>query len=331
MRIAVLDDYQNVAKDMANWSTLGPKAAVSVFSDHLTSEDAVADRLKGFDVVVGMRERTAFPKTLLSRLPDLKLLITTGMANASFDVDAATELGITVAGTGGVAGDPTAELTWGLLLSLTRHIGEEQNATREGKWQTTVGTGLKGKTIGIIGLGRIGSEIARYSRAFQMNVVAWSQNLTKERAAECGAALVTKDDLLKQADFVTIHLRLSARTQALIGARELALMKPTALLLNTSRGPIVDERALVQAIDRGIIGGAGLDVFDEEPLPLNHPLRSLKHVVITPHLGYVTAESYRTMYSDAIQDIQALGAGEPIRVINQAVLQKSTRRKLELK
>ncbi len=316
MNVAVLDDYQAIALSMADWNSLGDGVRVQVFHDHLDGERALLDRLRPFEGIVAMRERTPFPRSLLEGLPHLRLLVTTGMRNASIDVEAATGLGITVCGTEGL-GYPTAELTWGLILAWARRIPCEDRATREGRWQTTVGLGLRGKVLGVIGLGRLGSQVATIGRAFGMSVIAWSQNLTVERAAACGAALVPKDDLLARADVVTIHLQLSDRTRGLLGARELRLMKATTLLVNTSRGPIVDERALIAALRERSIAGAALDVFDEEPLPPNHPLRQLDGTVITPHLGYVTAEGYEVFYRDAVEDIRAFQGGHPVRVLNR--------------
>ena len=317
VRVAVLDDYQEVALKMADWSVLPSDTQVQVFKDHLSDEKALADRLRDFEIAMAMRERTPFPRTVLQRLPKLKLLITTGMRNASIDVAAARDLGITVCGTGGLP-HPTAELTWGLILALLRQIPREDSATRSGHWQVSVGVGLRDKILGVMGLGNLGSQVATVGTAFGMSVLAWSQNLTTERAAQFGATLVGKDELLSRADIVTIHLVLSDRTRGLVGARELGLMKSTAYLVNTSRGPIVDEEALVQALRQGTIAGAALDVFDEEPLPLNHSLRRLENTVITPHLGYVTAETYKVFYGQAVEDIQAFLRGEPIRVINAA-------------
>jgi phosphoglycerate dehydrogenase-like enzyme len=314
MRVAILDDYQNVARRMADWSALPTGAAVQVFQDHLADLAAVATRLAEFEVVVAMRERTPFTRALLERLPRLKLLVTTGMRNASIDVVAAAERGVLVCGTAGLP-YPTAELTWALILGLVRRIPVEDRATREGRWQVSVGEGLNGKTLGVLGLGTLGSRVARVGRAFEMTVLAWSQNLTAARAAEVGAALVSKDELLSRADVVSVHLVLGERTRGLIGARELGLMKPSAYLVNTSRGPIVDEAVLIRALREGRLAGAGLDVFDEEPLPLDHPFRRLANVVITPHLGYVTEETYRIFYGQALEDIQAFLRGEPVRVI----------------
>ncbi len=325
VRVAVLDDYQGVALDMAGWSALGPGAEVRVFRDHLKEEASVATRLAPFDAVVAMRERTPFFGTVLERLPALRLLVTTGMANASIDLEAATRLGIVVCGTRGLD-YPTAELTWGLILAAARCIPQEHGATRDGRWQTTLGSGLRGKVLGVIGLGRLGSQVSSIGGAFGMPVVAWSQNLMAERAAECGAALVSKDDLLRQADVVTIHLKLSGRTRGLIGARELRLMKPTAYLVNTSRGPIVEEAPLIEALSQGVIAGAALDVFDDEPLPETHPFRRMERVVITPHLGYVTREGYHVYYGDAVEDIRAFLEGRPVRVLNPDVLTSSSLR-----
>jgi phosphoglycerate dehydrogenase-like enzyme len=313
-RVAILDDYQDIARRMADWGSLPAGTEVAVFADHLSDHGAVAARLADFDAVVAMRERTAFPRSLLERLPRLKLLVTTGMRNASIDVAAAVERGVTVCGTAGLP-YPTAELTWGLILALARHIAVEDRATREGRWQVSCGVGLNGKTLGVIGLGGLGSRVARIGRAFEMDVIAWSQNLTAARAAEVGAALVDKDELLARADVVSIHLVLGERTRGLLGARELARMKRTAYLINTSRGPIVDEAALVAALRQGTIAGAGLDVYDDEPLALDHPLRHLPNTVITPHLGYVTEETYRIFYGQALEDVKAWLAGQPVRVI----------------
>ena len=314
-RVALLDDYQGVALRMADWTSLPAGTEVQVFPDHLADEGAVAKRLADFDIVMALRERTPFPRTLLERLPRLKLLITAGMRNASIDMKAAAERGVLVCGTAGLP-YPTAELTWGLILALARRIPAEDRATREGRWQTSLGLGLNGKTLGVLGLGTLGSRVARVGRAFEMEVLAWSQNLTAERAAAAGAMLVVKDDLLARADVVSVHLVLSERTRGLIGARELNLMKRSAHLVNTSRGPIVDEVALVRALGDGTIAGAGLDTFDEEPLPLVHPFRRLPNIVITPHLGYVTEETYRIFYGHAVEDVRAYLKGEPIRVLH---------------
>ena len=311
-RVAILDDYQGVARRMADWTSLPAGTELVIFADHLNDAGAVAARLADFDAVVAMRERTAFPRALLEKLPRLRLLVTTGMRNASIDVGAAVERGVIVCGTAGLP-YPTAELTWGLILALVRRIPTEDRATREGRWQVSCGLGLNGKTLGVIGLGGLGSRVAKVGRAFEMDAIAWSQNLTAARAAEVGATLVAKDDLLARADVVSIHLVLGDRTRRLIGARELSRMKRTAYLVNTSRGPIVDEAALVAAVRQGTIAGAGLDVYDEEPLPLDHPLRNLPNTVITPHLGYVTEEGYRIFYGQALEDVKAWLAGKPVR------------------
>jgi len=312
--VALLDDYQGVALGMADWKNLPAGTEVTVFKDHLSDESAVAKRLADFDIVMALRERTPFPRSLLERLPKLKLLITAGMRNASIDMKAAADRGVVICGTAGLP-YPTAELAWGLILSLMRHIPAEDRATREGKWQTSLGLGLNGKTFGALGLGTLGSRAARVGKAFEMEVLAWSQNLTAERAKEVGATLVTRDELLARSDIVSIHLVLGDRTRGLIGARELGLMKRSAYLINTSRGPIVDEAALIRALGDGTIAGAGLDVFDEEPLPLDHPFRRLPNIAITPHLGYVTAETYRIFYGHALEDIKAYLDGSPVRVI----------------
>jgi len=311
VRIAVLDDYQRVAHRFADWSRLA-EHEVTFFHEPL--ED-VAAALEPFEIVCAMRERTAFPAELFDRLPNLQLLVTTGRRNAAIDLEAAERHGVTVAGTN-VPGLSTAEHAWGLILALARRIPQEDRGMHEGAWQTTVGTDLAGRTLGIVGLGRLGSAMARYGQAFDMRLVAWSQNLTAERCLECGAELVTKGELLSTADVVTIHLVVSGRTRGLIGAEELAVMKPTAFLVNTSRGPIVDEAALVAALEAGTIAGAALDVYDREPLPADHPLRRAPNTVLTPHLGYVTEETYRVFYGQTVEDIEAWLAGEPVRVIS---------------
>jgi phosphoglycerate dehydrogenase-like enzyme len=303
-RVAILDDYQDAAREFGDWDSLD--AEVVVFHDHLTGDDEVVERLQPFDVVMAMRERTPFPRDRLERLPNLRLLVTTGMGNAAIDTEAARELGITVAGTGGTP-THTAELTWGLILALARHIPAEDRAVREGGWQHTVGLELAGLTLGVIGLGRLGSQVARIGEAFGMEVIAWSQNLDTP---------LTKEELVRRSDIVTIHVRLSERTRGLIGAAELAQMKRSALLINTSRGPIVDEAALIAALQAGEIAGAGLDVYDVEPLPPAHPLRSAPNTVLTPHIGYVTSASYRAFYEDAVEDVAAFLSGDPIRVIS---------------
>src|SRR5215218_9790013 len=287
---------------------------IVVFHDHVADEDDVVARLDAFDIVVAMRERTPFPRSLLSRLPNLKLLVTTGARNKSIDLDAATDLGITVCGTGNLP-TPAVELTWALILAAVRNVPQEDAGMRAGGWQHTVGGDLAGGTLGVIGLGRLGERVARIGQAFGMDVVAWSQNLSDERAAEVGVRRVDKDELLATSDVVTIHVVLSDRTHGLIGARELSLMKHTAVLVNTSRGPIVDEEALIDAVRHGSIGGAGLDVYDTEPLPVDHPLRELRRVVLTPHIGYGTRNSYAIYHGEAVEDVVAWLAGSPVRVM----------------
>ena len=313
-RCAIIDDYQGCALEMADWSALAPDVEVEIFRDHVADEDALARRLAGFEIVCAMRERTPFPRSLLERLPRLELLLTSGMRNLSIDGAAAREHGVTVCGTPSL-GYPTAELTWGLILALARSIPAEDRATREGGWQRTLGVGLEGKTLGVIGLGRLGSRVARVGLAFGMEAIAWSENLTEERCREVGVALADRETLLRSSDVVTIHLLLSGRTRGLIGAAELALLKPGAFLVNTSRGPIVDEAALIGALESGAIAGAGLDVFDIEPLPSDHAFRRLDNTVITPHLGYVSVENYRAFYGGMVEDIRAWLAGEPIRIV----------------
>jgi len=315
LQVAVLDDYQDVASEFGPWDQLPANTEITVFHDHLHDPAALAERLGRFEVIVAMRERTPFPRSLLERLPLLRLLITTGMGNASFDLDAAKELGIVVSGTGGIAG-PTAELTWALILGLARHVAEEDRLIRAGGWQGSVGLDLAGATLGLIGLGRLGSQVAGVGQAFGMRVIAWSQNLTEIRAKEVGVEAVGKADLLRHADVISIHLQLSERTRGLIGASDLELLKPTAYLVNTSRGPIVDEVALARALHAGTLAGAALDVYDTEPLPEGHPLRHAPHTLLTPHIGYVTSGTYAIFYTDAVADIAAYLAGEPIRVLN---------------
>lgn len=316
-RVAVLDDYQRVALQMADWSSLPGGTEVTSFSDHLDDVEQLVARLAGYDIVVAMRERTPFPRRLLERLPRLRLLVATGRRHTVIDLHAAHEMGIVVSGTAGL-GSNTSELTWALILSLLRRVPAEATAMRSGAWQHTLGVDLAGKTLGILGLGSIGRRVARVALAFDMRVLAWSQNLTPAAAAESGATWCERDALLADSDVVTIHLVLSERTRGLVGARELACMKPGAYLINTSRGPIVDEVALIEALSAGRIAGAALDVYGTEPLPPNHPLRSLPNALLTPHIGYVTENTYRNMYRDAVGDIAAYLAGSPIRVVLEA-------------
>ena len=327
MRIAILDDYQDVALGYADWKGLPGSPEVTAFNQHIARHELLAATLRQFDVIVAMRERTAFPASLLALLPGLRLLVTTGMGNPAIDLAAARERGVTVCGTGGHPA-ATAELTWGLILSLVRHIPEEDRRMREtagaggaavssrGGWQRTIGVGLHGKQLGVVGLGRVGRDIARYGNAFGMQVSAWSQNLDPEQAREAGAEPVSKEQLFSRSDVVTIHYKLGPRSTGLVGAAELGLMKPTAYLVNTSRGPIVDAGALVAALRSGQIAGAALDVYDTEPLPLGDSLRSVPNTVLTPHLGYVTDETYRVFYQDAVEDIAAFIEGNPVRVLS---------------
>ena len=313
-RVAVLDDYQKVAESLADWGSLPDGTEVVFFSYHLTDEEALVERLVDFDIVVLMRERTPFPRSLIKHLPRLKLIVTAAMRNAVIDVEAARDHGVVVCGTEG-SGRATLDLTWGLILALIRHLPTEDAALRAGRWQTTIGVDLEGRTLGVLGVGRLGSRVARVGHAFDMDVIAWSENLTAERAAEVGVTRVDRDELFERSDILTIHTVLSGRTRGLVGRRELGLMKPTAYLINTSRGPIVDEAALNDALRSGQIAGAGLDVFDVEPLPMWHPLRSAPHTVLTPHIGFVTQETYRQWYGGAVEDIAAFLAGSPIRVL----------------
>jgi phosphoglycerate dehydrogenase-like enzyme len=304
MKIAILDDYQNVALEMADWSALSKRADITVFSDHVSDLSAVVERLLPFDVVCAMRERTPLPREVLQSLPQLRLIASTGPRNASIDLAAAGELGITVAHTG-YSSSPTIELTWALILASVRGIVQENNSIRHGGWQNWLGQDLKGSTLGVVGLGNVGGQVARIGLAFGMKIIAWSENMTPEIAEAAGAILVSKDELFRQADVVTIHVVLSKRTKGLIGAAELGLMKPTSRLINTSRGPIVDEGSLIKALRSHAIAGAAIDVFDQEPLPAEHPFRSMDNVLATPHIGYVAEGLYRTFYGDAVANITA--------------------------
>jgi phosphoglycerate dehydrogenase-like enzyme len=310
-KLAILDDYQNVALEMADWAPLAGDVEITVFNDHLSDEDAVAERLKDFEIVMVMRERTPFPRSLFEKLPKLEHLVSSGMRNLSIDVDAAAENGVVCTGTPSL-GYPTSELTWGIIHALARHVALEDRETRAGAWQKTVGIGLRDKVLGVMGLGRIGSDVARVGIALGMQVIAWSENLTQDRCDEVGARLVTKDEIMSQSDFLTVHLLLSDRSRGLIQAGDLARMKESAYLINTSRGPIVDEAALIEVLQNGSIAGAGLDVFDVEPLPLDHPLRNMPNTVIIPHLGYVTVENYRNWYGGCAENIRSWLDGKTI-------------------
>lgn len=315
-RLAILDDYQDVAHGFADWAALEAEGvSVTTFREPFASRDALVSALAGVSIVIAMRERTAFPREVFEKLPALELLVTTGMANASIDVAAATDHGVTVCGT---PGSPTAapELTWALLLAAARHLPAEENSLRAGTWQSTVGFELAGKTLGIVGLGKVGRRVAGYGRAFGMDIVAWSQNLTAEAAEEAGARLVSKDELFRVSDVVTLHLRLSPRSENTVGEPELRLLGPEGILVNTARGPLVNQDALIRALSQGWIRGAALDVFDEEPLPAGHPLLAAPNTVLSPHLGYVTQESYREFYGGAFEDVTAWLAGSPIRTIS---------------
>lgn len=315
VRCAILDDYQNVALKSADWSKVEGDVEIKVFSEHLGAGQSVIAALKEFAIVVAMRERTAFPRTVIDALPNLKLLITTGMRNASIDTEAAKARGVTVCGTGSF-GSPTSGIAIGLMLELTRHIGYENARLHAGAtWQSTIGPDLEGMTLGILGLGKLGARTAAIAKAFGMKVIAWSQNLTPERCQEIGVGYVSKDDLFRQSDFITIHNVLSARSRGVVGAKEFGLMKPSAFLINTSRGPIVDEAALLAALRDKKIAGAGLDVFDNEPLPLDHPLRKMNNVVLTPHLGYVSEQNYRHYFAGVVEDIRGFLDGKPVRVM----------------
>jgi phosphoglycerate dehydrogenase-like enzyme len=314
-RCAILDDYQNVALQVADWSPVAKDLDIKVFNEPLGGQDKVIRALADFEIVCGMRERTPFPRAVIEALPKLRLLITTGARNASFDLQAAKERNVVVCGTPGT-GNPTAGVAIGLMLELTRRIGFENARMKSGQlWQTTIGIDLEGQTLGVIGLGKLGTRVANIAKAFGMKVIAWSQNLTPEKAREAGVDYASKEDLLRRADFISIHVILSQRTRGLIGANELGLLKPTAYLINTSRGPIIEEAALLAALKEKRIAGAGLDVFDVEPLPLDHPLRRLDNVVLTPHLGYVSVQNYRAYFAGVVEDIRAWMDGKPVRVM----------------
>jgi phosphoglycerate dehydrogenase-like enzyme len=316
LRCAILDDYQNVALSFADWSQIRDRVEPVVFRVHFDNEQELAEKLQDFPIVVIMRERTPFPASLFARLPKLKLLVTTGMRNASVNLAAASAHGVVVSGTGG-AGAGTTELTWALMLGLARSVvAENQSLRLNGKWQSTIGVDLHGKRLGLLGLGRIGAQVAKVGQAFGMEVSAWSQNLTAERAEQVGVRYVSKEELLTESDYVSIHLVLSDRTRGLIGARELSLLKPSAYLINTSRAPIVDQEALIDALQKSRIAGAGLDVYDIEPLPPRHPYRYLPNVLATPHIGYVTEAAYRVFFEHAVENIRGFLEGVPLRTLN---------------
>jgi phosphoglycerate dehydrogenase-like enzyme len=312
--VTILDDYQGVALTSADWSPVSGAYTLDVIGEHIADEDALTARLRDSDVIVAMRERTPFPASVLKSLPALRLLITTGPVNASIDLPAAAAAGITVCGTGG-AGNAMPELTIGMIIALTRNFAQEDAAVRAGGWQHTIGPGLSGTTLGVLGLGRLGAPVARLAQAFGMSVIAWSPHLSAERAAEHGVRAVTKAELFSQADVITVHVPLADGTRGMVGADDLALMRSSAYLVNTSRGPIVDQTALVEALRENRIAGAGLDVYDTEPLPLDDPLRSLPNTLLLPHIGYVTTDAYRVFYRHAVEDIVAFDAGAPVRVL----------------
>jgi phosphoglycerate dehydrogenase-like enzyme len=302
-RIAVLDDYQNVALSLADWSVLNARATVTVFDDHLADSDAVVERLQPFDIVCVMRERTPMTRAIIERLPKLRMIASTGSRNASIDLKAAEERGVQVVHTG-YTSTPTIELTWALILASARNLVAENTSLRRGGWQQSVGDDMDGRTLGLLGLGNVGGAVAKIGNAFSMKVIAWSQNLTNERAAEVGATRVSKEQLFQEADVLSIHLVLSDRTRGIVGAAELALMKPTARLINTSRGPIVVEADLVAALTDKKFAGAAVDVFDQEPLPLDHPFRKLPNLLATPHIGYVSRGLYARFYQDTVANIR---------------------------
>jgi phosphoglycerate dehydrogenase-like enzyme len=316
--ITILDDYQNIALTITDWQAVAEQYEITVLTEHIADEDALVERLESSEIIVAMRERTPFPERVLARLPQLKLLVTTGMGNASIDMDAAQALGIAVCGTRG-AGNAMPELTLGMMIALTRNFAAEDHRVREGGWQHTIGPGLAGHTVGVVGLGRLGVPVAKLAQAFQMEVIAWSPHLTRERAEEHGVRAVSKDQLFSDSDIITIHMPLTPATRGLIGGDDLRRMKPTSYLINTSRGPIVDEAALVDVLREKAIAGAGLDVYDVEPLPIDHPLRSLTNTLLLPHIGYVTTDSYEVFYREAVEDILAFSAGEPVRQLNPDV------------
>ena len=315
LRVIALDDYQEVARSCGPWDRLGDDVELVTVTEHIADRGQLARALLGAEVVVAMRERTVFDRELLERLPDLRLLVTKGMWNDAIDLQAASEQGVVVSGTEN-ASDPTAELTWALILALTKNLVVEERAVRDGGWQRTLGGELAGATLGVVGLGKLGTRVAAVGRAFGMEVLAWSQNLREETAHAVGVRAVTKQELLHRADVVTLHLRLSERTRGVIGAAELDAMRSTAVLVNTARGPLVDEQALLDALNAGVIAGAGLDVYEVEPLPVDHPLRSTPNTVLTPHVGFVTREGYEHHFHQVVEGIAAWREGTPVRVMN---------------
>ena len=316
--IALLDDYLQVARDLAPWHTLPPEFTLEVFSEAFATEAKAAEKLRPFEILVAMRERTRFPESLLEQLPNLRLLVTTGMRNLSIDLECARQQGVTVCGTR-MLGYPTAELTWALILGLMRNLPAEAAAMQSGGWHVGLGLGLKEKTLGLFGLGKLGAQVAKIGLAFGMRVIAWSENLTTERCAEVGVEHVGREELFRESDVLSLHVVLSERTRGAIGQQELSWMKPSAFLINTSRGPIIEEAALLAALDQQRIAGAGIDVYDQEPLPADHPLRSTPNVLLTGHVGYVTRENFQQAYGDVVENLLAWHSGTPVRVLNDAV------------
>jgi len=315
MQLAILDDYQKVALEYGDWSTVLEKVDIKIFSEHLHDEDEIVKRLENFSIICIMRERTPFSRSLIEKLPNLELIVSSGMRNRGIDLKAAKENEVIVCGTKSF-GKPTAELAWGLILGLARKIPSEDNNIRNGAWQQTVGEGLVGKTLGIAGLGNLGGRMAEIGKAFGMNIIAWSQNLTQERCDELGVALVSKVDLMKKSDFLTIHLLLSDRTHGVFQREDLELMKPSSYIINTARGPIIDEKSLKDVLEEGLIAGAGLDVYTVEPLPQDHPFRRMDNTIVTPHLGYVEKENYKSYYNGYIEAVSAFLSGKPTNYIS---------------
>jgi phosphoglycerate dehydrogenase-like enzyme len=317
VRIALLDDYLQAARALAPWHTLPPEFTLEVFSEPFDSEVETTEKLQNFEILIAMRERTRFPESLLLQLPKLRLLVTTGMRNLSIDMEFARQQGVTVCGTR-MLGYPTAELTWALILGLVRNLPTEAAAMQSGGWHVGLGLGLKGKTLGLFGLGKLGSQVAKIGLAFGMRVIAWSENLTEERCNAVGVQRVTREQLFREADVLSIHVVLSERTRGTVGQQELSWMKPSAFLINTSRGPIIQEPALLAALENQRITGAGIDVYDQEPLPAEHPLRSVPNTLLTGHCGYVTRENFQQAYGDAVEDLLAWHSGSPVRILNAA-------------
>jgi phosphoglycerate dehydrogenase-like enzyme len=314
MRLAILDDYEGVALQLADWNSLGPEIQIDVYQDNIKEENILADRLLPYHILLIMRERTRFPRSLIERLSNLKLLVTTGGKNLAIDLSACNENGIVVCGTES-SKTAAAELAWALILASVRRIAQHDHAVREGRWVEAIGSGLSGKVLGVLGLGRLGAQVARIGLAFEMKVISWSQNLTIQRAAEVGTVRVEKNEFFATADIISIHVVLSERTRGLVGAHEIGLMKSGAYLINTSRGPVIEEKALIEALRKKRIAGAGLDVFEMEPLPLDHPFLTFDNTVLTPHIGYVTREGFRTYFMDACADVSAWLSGSPVRVL----------------